>query len=69
MNGSKPMLTFEDVRSVAAALEAYTQNRLLGAGGLHTKPSPRRRMETLPKTAPKRLLTADAIPRRATTCV
>jgi 4-carboxymuconolactone decarboxylase len=30
MNGSKPMLTYEDVRKVAPALEAYTQNRLLG---------------------------------------
>ena len=29
MNGSKPMLTYEDVRKVAPALEAYTQNRLL----------------------------------------
>ena len=28
--GSKPMLTFEDVRKVTPALEAYTQNRLLG---------------------------------------
>src|SRR5256885_11800043 len=28
--GSKPMLTYEDVRKVAPALEAYTQNRLLG---------------------------------------
>jgi 4-carboxymuconolactone decarboxylase len=28
--GSKPMLTFADVRKVAPALEAYTQNRLLG---------------------------------------
>jgi 4-carboxymuconolactone decarboxylase len=30
MTGSKPMLTYEDVRKVAPALEAYTQNRLLG---------------------------------------
>jgi 4-carboxymuconolactone decarboxylase len=30
MNRSKPMLTYEDVRKVAPALEAYTQNRLLG---------------------------------------
>jgi len=30
MAGSKPMLTYEDVRKVAPALEAYTQNRLLG---------------------------------------
>ncbi|WP_159006103.1 carboxymuconolactone decarboxylase family protein [Bradyrhizobium sp. S69] len=30
MIGSKPMLTYEDVRKVAPALEAYTQNRLLG---------------------------------------
>src|SRR6266581_7424478 len=30
MNGSKPRLTYEDVRKVAPALEAYTQNRLLG---------------------------------------
>ncbi len=30
MNGSKPMLSYEDVRKVAPALEAYTQNRLLG---------------------------------------
>ncbi len=30
MSGSKPMLTYEDVRKVAPALEAYTQNRLLG---------------------------------------
>ncbi|HEV7881679.1 carboxymuconolactone decarboxylase family protein [Bradyrhizobium sp.] len=29
-NGSKPMLTYEAVRKVAPALEAYTQNRLLG---------------------------------------
>src|SRR5260370_15120880 len=29
MPGSKPMLTYEDVRRVAPALEAYTQNRLL----------------------------------------
>ena len=29
MNGSKPLLTYEDVRKVAPALEAYTQNRLL----------------------------------------
>lgn len=28
--GSKPMLTFADVRKVTPALEAYTQNRLLG---------------------------------------
>jgi 4-carboxymuconolactone decarboxylase len=30
MNGSKPMLSYEDVRKVAPALEAYTQDRLLG---------------------------------------
>jgi 4-carboxymuconolactone decarboxylase len=30
MTGSKPMLTYEDVRKVAPVLEAYTQNRLLG---------------------------------------
>ncbi len=30
MIGSKPTLTSEDVRQVAPALEAYTQNRLLG---------------------------------------
>jgi 4-carboxymuconolactone decarboxylase len=30
MTGSKPMLTSEDVRKVAPALEAYTQNRLVG---------------------------------------
>src|SRR6266700_388713 len=30
MTGSKSMLTYEDVRKVAPALEAYTQNRLLG---------------------------------------
>ena len=30
MTGSKPMLTYEDVRKVAPALEAYTQSRLLG---------------------------------------
>src|SRR5467141_2344317 len=30
MTGSKPMLTYEDVRKVAPALEAYTQTRLLG---------------------------------------
>src|SRR5258708_10284525 len=30
MIGSKPTLTHEDVRKVAPALEAYTQNRLLG---------------------------------------
>jgi 4-carboxymuconolactone decarboxylase len=30
MTGSKPMLTREDVRSVAPALDAYTQGRLLG---------------------------------------
>ena len=29
MSGSKPMLTYEDVRKVAPALEAYTQNRLI----------------------------------------
>src|SRR5258705_5199351 len=29
MTGSKPMLTYEDVRKVAPALEAYTQNRLI----------------------------------------
>src|SRR4051794_9561665 len=30
MIGSKPMLTYEDVRNVAPALEGYTQNRLIG---------------------------------------
>lgn len=30
MNLSKPILSFEDVRKVAPALEAYTQGRLLG---------------------------------------
>src|SRR5439155_6629645 len=30
MTQAKPMLTYEDVRKVAPALEAYTQNRLLG---------------------------------------
>ena len=30
MMGSKPMLTYEDVRKVAPALEAYTRDRLLG---------------------------------------
>ncbi len=30
MTGSKPMLTSEDVRKIAPALDAYTQNRLLG---------------------------------------
>jgi 4-carboxymuconolactone decarboxylase len=30
MTGSKPMLTYEDVRKVAPALEAYAQHRLLG---------------------------------------
>jgi 4-carboxymuconolactone decarboxylase len=30
MIGSKPMLTYEDVRKVAPPLAAYTQNRLLG---------------------------------------
>ncbi len=30
MAGSKPVLSYEDVRKVAPALEAYTQNRLLG---------------------------------------
>jgi 4-carboxymuconolactone decarboxylase len=30
MTGSKPMLTYEDVRKVAPPLEAYTRNRLLG---------------------------------------
>jgi 4-carboxymuconolactone decarboxylase len=30
MIGSKPTLTYEDVRKVAPALEAFTQNRLLG---------------------------------------
>ena len=30
MAGSKPMLSYEDVQKVAPALEAYTQNRLLG---------------------------------------
>ena len=30
MIGSRPMLTYEDVRKVAPALEAYTQNRLFG---------------------------------------
>ncbi|BAC49865.1 bll4600 [Bradyrhizobium diazoefficiens USDA 110] len=30
MTGSSPVLTYEDVRKVAPALEAYTQNRLLG---------------------------------------
>lgn len=30
MTGSKPMPTYEDVRKVAPALEAYTQNLLLG---------------------------------------
>ncbi len=30
MTGSRPMLTYEDVRKVAPVLEAYTQNRLLG---------------------------------------
>ncbi len=29
MSGSKPMLTYEDVRKVAPALGAYTQNRLI----------------------------------------
>jgi 4-carboxymuconolactone decarboxylase len=30
MIGSKPVITYEDVRKVAPALAAYTQNRLLG---------------------------------------
>jgi 4-carboxymuconolactone decarboxylase len=30
MTRSKPILTYEDVRQVAPALVAYTQNRLLG---------------------------------------
>ncbi len=30
MTGSKPMLTYEDVRKVAPALDAYTRNRLFG---------------------------------------
>src|SRR5580704_3316711 len=30
MKGSKPMLTYEDVRQVAPQLAAYTQDRLLG---------------------------------------
>ena len=30
MTGSKPVLTYEDVRQVAPILAAYTQNRLLG---------------------------------------
>jgi len=30
MTGSKPALTYGDVRKVAPALEAYTQGRLLG---------------------------------------
>jgi 4-carboxymuconolactone decarboxylase len=30
MTGSKPVLTYEDVRKVAPALAAYTENRLLG---------------------------------------
>src|ERR1700716_2450020 len=30
LTGSKPMLTYEDVRKVAPALEAYTRDRLLG---------------------------------------
>jgi 4-carboxymuconolactone decarboxylase len=30
VTGSKPMLTYEDVRTVAPALEAYTRDRLLG---------------------------------------
>jgi 4-carboxymuconolactone decarboxylase len=30
MTEPRPMLTYEDVRKVAPALEAYTQNRLLG---------------------------------------
>src|ERR1700726_2729761 len=30
MNGSKPILTYEDVRQVAPPLAVYTQNRLLG---------------------------------------
>jgi 4-carboxymuconolactone decarboxylase len=30
MIGSKPVLTYEDVRQVAPILAAYTQNRLLG---------------------------------------
>jgi 4-carboxymuconolactone decarboxylase len=30
MIGSNPMLTYQDVRKVAPALEAYTQNRVLG---------------------------------------
>jgi 4-carboxymuconolactone decarboxylase len=30
MNLAKPQLTYEDVRAVAPALEAYTKNRLLG---------------------------------------
>src|SRR5437660_11297839 len=30
MTGSKPMLSYEDLRKVAPALEAYTQSRLLG---------------------------------------
>jgi 4-carboxymuconolactone decarboxylase len=29
MTGSRPMLTYEDVRKVAPVLEAYTQNRLI----------------------------------------
>ncbi len=30
MTGSRPMLTYKDIRKVAPALEAYTQNRVLG---------------------------------------
>lgn len=30
MTGAKPMLTYEDVRKVAPALEVWTQNRLVG---------------------------------------
>jgi hypothetical protein len=33
MIGSNPMLTYHDVRKVAPALEAYTQNRVLGRFG------------------------------------
>lgn len=43
MTGSKPMLTSEDVRKVAPALDAYTQNRLLGDVWKRTGLAPRDR--------------------------
>jgi len=41
MKGTKPMLTYEDVRQVAPQLAAYTEGRLLG-GRMEAPPASRR---------------------------